>query len=165
VSLNYFITVLVPTRSNFAFKFLSMKKLLKCIFLVLLLLPALGIGQCNMDDLTSKFAPKLEEFVYITSFKIQNTKDGDKTSYSYVLSRGTTYKIVVCDENQQGNRMIVNFLDRNKKLIATNYLKTGKKFFPTINYSCQVTGVYYVEAYFENDKKGCGLNLLGFKKE
>ncbi|MCE3226829.1 MAG: hypothetical protein K0S32_1380 [Bacteroidetes bacterium] len=119
---------------------------------------------CNEDALLNKFAPALEDFVFITKFKIHSEKEGDKTNYSYVLSRGTNYKIVICDENTSGNKMIVNFLDRNKKLVATNYLKANKKFFPSISFSCQVTGVYYVEAYFEGDKKGCGLNILGFKK-
>jgi hypothetical protein len=119
---------------------------------------------CNSDALLSKFAPALEDFVFITTFKIHSEKEGDKTNYSYVLSRGTNYKIVICDENVVGNKMIVNFLDRNKKLVATNYLKSSKKFFPSIGFNCQVTGVYYVEAYFEGEKKGCGLNILGFKK-
>ncbi len=119
---------------------------------------------CDTEKLLTKFAPSLEDFVFITTFKVYSEKEGDKTNYSYVLSRGTNYKIVVCDENEAGNHMIVNFFDRNKKLIASNYLKSSKKFFPSINFACQVTGVYYMEAFFEGEKKGCGINILGFKK-
>lgn len=119
---------------------------------------------CDPDALLTKCAPSLEDFVFITTFKINSEKQGDKTNYSYVLSRGTNYKIVVCEQNPDGNRMIVNFYDRSKKLVASNYLKPSKKYFPSISYNCQVTGVYYVEAYFEGESKGCGLNILGFKK-
>lgn len=119
---------------------------------------------CDSEAFLNKCAPSLEDYVCITTFKVFSEKTGDKTNYSYVLSRGTSYKIVICDQNEAGNRMIVNFLDRNKKLIATNYMKASKKFFPSITFSCQITGVYYVEAFFEGEKKGCGLNLLGFKK-
>ena len=119
---------------------------------------------CDSEAFLNKCAPSLEDFVFITTFKVYSEKQGDKTNYSYVLSRGTNYKIVICDQNEEGNRMIVNFYDRSKKLIASNYLKSSKKFFPSINFPCQVTGVYYVEVYFEGEKKGCGLNILGFKK-
>jgi hypothetical protein len=129
--------------------------------------PLMGFKPVPNGDpevLLTKCAPSLEDFVFITTFKINSDKDGDKTNYSYVLSRGTNYKIVVCEEGNGGNKMIVNFYDRNKKLVASNYLKPGRKYFPSISYNCQVTGVYYVEAYFEGEKKGFGLNILGFKK-
>lgn len=132
---------------------------------VILLFASFRAGpKADPDALLTKCAPSLEEFVFITTFKINSGKEGEKTNYSYVLSRGTNYKIVICEQNENGNRMIVNFYDREKKLVASNYLKATKKFFPSISYNCQVTGVYYVEAYFEGEKKGSGLNILGFKK-
>jgi hypothetical protein len=136
--------------------------------LLLLAFPLFGFkgpsGGGDPETLLTKCAPSLEDFVFITTFKINSEKDGEKTNYSYVLSRGTNYKIVVCEQGNGGNKMVVNFYDRNKKLVASNYLKSSKKYFPSISYNCQVTGVYYVEAYFEDDKKGFGLNILGFKK-
>lgn len=119
---------------------------------------------CDSEAFLNKCAPSLEDFVFITTFKVGIEKAGGKYEYNYVLSRGTNYRIVICDQNEEGNRMIVNFYDRNKKLIATNFLKGSKKFFPSLSYNCQATGVYYVEAFFEGNKKGCGLNILGFKK-
>ena len=136
--------------------------------LLFLIIPMLGFKTSTKggdpEALLNKCAPSLEEFVFITTFKINSEKEGDKTNYSYVLSRGTNYKIVVCEQGNDGNKMVVNFYDRNKKLVASNYLKSSKKYFPSISYNCQVTGVYYVEAFFEGEKKGFGLNILGFKK-
>ena len=119
---------------------------------------------CESDEFIDSCAPVLGDFVFIKTFNVNIVKPGNKTEYSYVLSRDSEYKIVVCDQNDPGKKMIVNFYDRNKKLIASNYLKATKKFYPTINYKCAATGVYYVEAFFEGDKNGCGINILGFKK-
>ena len=121
-------------------------------------------NSCDPEELLKKHAASLDDYVFIKSFPIETAKTGDKAEYSYVLSRGINYRVVICDQGEEGKKMIVNLLDRNKKLIATNYLKSTKKFYPTLNYVCSATGVYYVEAFFEGDKKGCGLNILGFKK-
>jgi len=121
-------------------------------------------NSCDPEELLKKYASELDDYVFIKSFPIETTKTGDKAEYSYVLSRGINYRIVVCDQGEEGKKMVVSLLDRNKKLIATNYLKSSKKFYATLNYVCSATGVYYVEASFEGEKKGCGLNILGFKK-
>lgn len=121
-------------------------------------------NQCDPEELLKKHASSLDEYVFIKSFPIETSKSDDVAQYSYVLSRGINYRIVVCDEDVAGKKMTVSLYDRNKKLIATNYLKSKKKFFGTINYVCSATGVYYIEASFEGQKNGCGLNILGFKK-
>ncbi|MBS1637548.1 MAG: hypothetical protein JST26_16655 [Bacteroidetes bacterium] len=119
---------------------------------------------CESDEFVDSCAPALGDYTFIKTFNVSVNKAGDKTEYSYVFSRGSEYRIVICDQNESGKKMIVNFYDRGKKLIASNYLKSSKKFFPTINYQCSATGVYYVEAFFEGEKNGCGVNILGFKK-
>lgn len=119
---------------------------------------------CDSDDFLDSCASSLGDFTFIKNFNVTVKKSGDKTEYSYVFSRDSEYKIVICDQNESGKRMIVNFYDRGKKLIASNYLKSSKKFFSTINYKCSATGMYYVEAFFEGEKSGCGLNIIGFKK-
>jgi hypothetical protein len=120
--------------------------------------------ECGSDEFLDKFAPALGDYTFIKAFNVEISKSGDKNEFSYVFSKGSNYRIVICDQNGEGNRMVVNFYDRNKKLIASNYMKSSKKFFPTLNYTCAATGVYYVESYFENEKNGCGVNILGFKQ-
>lgn len=119
---------------------------------------------CDGEKLLSNCASGLDDFVFIKSFTVTSEKEEQKTEYSYVLSRGISYRLVICEQDNAKKSMVVNLYDRNKKLIASNYLKSGKKIFPIVNYTCAATGVYYVEAYFEGEKKGCGLNILGFKK-
>lgn len=119
---------------------------------------------CDSDDFLDNCAPALGDFTFIKTFNVDVKKSSEKTEYSYVFSKGSEYRIVICDQNIAGKKMVVNFYDRGKKLIGTNYLKSSKKFYPTINYQCSATGVYYIEAFFEEDKTGCGINMLGFKK-
>ena len=138
------------------------------IILVLIVAPFIiastFTSDCGSDEFLDKCAPSLGDYKFIKTFNVDVAKSGDKkTEFSYVFSKGSNYRIVICDQNAEGNRMIVNFYDRNKKLIASNYLKASKKFFNMLNYTCSATGVYYVESSFEGDKGGCGVNILGFK--
>jgi hypothetical protein len=144
-----------------------MKKLL--LFTVLgylfLICPSAG-AQCTSDAFLDKCASSLGEFTFIKSFNITIDKKTaeSKYEYSYVFSKGSTYKIIICDENIEGNKMIVTLFDRNHKMIATNFNKASKKFYPLFSYPCSATGVYYLEVTFENGKEGCGVNILGFNK-
>jgi hypothetical protein len=119
---------------------------------------------CDLESLFETNAAALQPYTFMKKFDVQISKGGEKVEYSYVLSRDSEYKIMICDLNEEGKKMVINFYDRNKKLIASNYLKSSKKIFPSITYKCSATGVYYVEAYFEGEKDGCGINILGFKK-
>lgn len=143
---------------------MTCKKALALLVVSLTMMSASIGPPCDSEAFMSSCAPNLEDYVFIKAFPIESTKQGSKSEYSYVLSRGSSYRIVICDQNVNGGRMIINLLDRDKKLIASNYMKSSKKFFSLLNYTCAATGVYYVEAYFEGEKKGCGLNILGFKK-
>ncbi|MDP2387393.1 MAG: hypothetical protein Q8M29_13540 [Bacteroidota bacterium] len=119
---------------------------------------------CDLESLFESNAANLQPYTFMKKFDVKVDKSGEKIEYSYVLSRDSEYKIMIFDMNEEGKKMVVNFYDRNKKLIASNYLKSSKKIFPSITYKCAATGVYYIEAYFEGEKNGCGINVFGFKK-
>src|ERR1700752_3096675 len=72
--------------------------------------------ECDPEVLLKNCASDLDDFVFIKSFPIETKKEGDKTEYSYVLSRAVNYKIVVCNQSNEEKKMIVNLFDRNKKL-------------------------------------------------
>lgn len=119
---------------------------------------------CDLESLFESSATKLDPYTFMKKFDVKVDKNGNKIEYSYVLSRDSEYKIMIADLNEDGKKMVVNFYDRNKKLIASNYVKSSKKVFPSITYKCAATGVYYIEAFFEGEKDGCGINIIGFKK-
>ncbi|MCK4920055.1 MAG: hypothetical protein KAS71_03355 [Bacteroidales bacterium] len=139
-------------------------KILKIIlFLMLLTTPKISFGQCSSDEFLDNCAAKLETFTFIKAFNTEMKKT-QKVEYSYIFSKGSSYMIVACDQDIPGAKMIINLYDRNKKLIVSSYNKKSKKHYPDLLYPCSATGVYYLEVTFEGSKGGCGVSLLGFKK-
>lgn len=119
---------------------------------------------CGTDSFLDQCAPSLGDYTFIKTFMVDVKKEGEKKEVSYVFSKGSTYRIVICDEGVKGNEMKVTLSDRNKKTISSNYLSSSRKYFPVINYTCTATGVYYVESSFKPSKTGCGVIILGFSK-
>ena len=129
--------------------------------------PKVSLAQCDEDDFMDECATRIDKFVFAKSFDINNDlskKSDGKVEYSYVFSKGTSYSITVCDLNQNGNRMIVDLYDRNRKFVASSYSKRTKKYYPKITYPCNATGVYYLKYRFEGGKPSCGVSIIGFKK-
>ncbi len=121
-------------------------------------------AQCSSDAFMDNCSNLLDDYTFIKSFEFSNPKGGVKNEYSYVFSKGSSYRIVVCDENIANNKMVISLYDRNHKLIASNFDKASKKIFPALTYPCSATGVYYIEYSFQGDKSKCGINILGFTK-
>jgi len=119
---------------------------------------------CGTDAFLDNCAPLLGDFTFIKTFPVNVKIEGEKKEVSYVFSKGSTYRIVICDEAIKGKEMKVKLFDRNKKLIASNYLSSSRKYYPVLNYTCTATGVYYVQSSFKPSKKGCGVLILGFSK-
>lgn len=134
----------------------AMKKLIN----ILLLIPLLSFkDKCDTDAMLEQVVPTLQPYTFMKKFDIVDKK----TEYSYVFSRDSEYKIMASNGGKEV-RLILNLYDRNKKLISSNYVKSSKKIYPSVTYKCAATGVYYVESFFEDEKEGCGINVLGFKK-
>ncbi len=123
-------------------------------------------GQCDTDIFLDKCASNLGTFNYIKSFSV-NASSRKKAipEYSYVFSKGSTYMLIVCDQNVNGGRMVVTLYDREHKLIASTYDEKNNKYYSDLTYPCEATGVYYIRATFEGSRSGCGMCILGFNKE
>ncbi len=140
-----------------------MKTMRLILFIAVFALPELAFGQCDSDAFLDNCASGLDDFTFIKAFNTSMNKNGTE-EYSYVFSKGSTYMILACDPDIDGKRMIVNLYDRNRKLIVSSYNKKTKTFYPDLVYPCSATGVYYMEVTFEGSKGGCGVTVLGFKK-
>ena len=123
-----------------------------------------GGPPCGSDEFLDNCAPELGDFTYIKTFDISPKKVGDKVEVSYVFSKGSKYRVVICDQDEKGNKMKVKLYDRNKKMIASNYASSTKKYYQVLDYTCSATGVYYIKANFSSTKEGCGNVILGFEK-
>lgn len=135
------------------------------IFVVLLFAGNVS-GQCDTDMFLDQCASGLGTYNYIKSFSV-NVAPRKKAipEYSYVFSKGSTYMLIVCDQNMSGGKMIVSLYDRGHNFIASTYDEKANKYYSDLLYSCEATGVYYIRATFEGTKGGCGMCILGFDKE
>ena len=146
-----------------------MKRIKKLILLLILcstFFPLISSGQCESDAFLDKCATNLGSFNYIKSFTL-NARPRKKANceVSYVFSKGSTYMLILCNENVVGGEMVINLYDREHKLIASTYDQKNEKHFSNILYSCSATGVYYIQASLKDAKGGCGMFILGFRND
>jgi hypothetical protein len=140
------------------------REILIFLYMALAFISPAIYGQCQTDAFLDNCASRLESYTFIKAFNSEMKKAG-KEEFSYVFSKGSSYMIIVCDQNIAGARMFINLYDRNRKLIASTYNAKNKTFYPDLLYPCSATGVYYLEAVFEGGKGGCGVTILGFMKK
>jgi hypothetical protein len=142
------------------------EKISLLMIMSLMLFPKFLSGQCTDDVFLDKCAANLGTFNYIKSFvAYANPRKKANNEYTYVLSKGSTYIIIICDENINGGKMDISLYNMNHDLIASTYNEIEKKHYQIIQFPCSATGVYYLRATFEGTKKGCGLCILGFNKD
>ena len=118
-----------------------------------------GFSQCDDENFLDKCSGELNGFTFVKSFE-----SSGKQEFSYVFSKDHNYILTVCDQVTGGGRMIVSLYDRSHKLLLSSYNKPGKKYYPSVSFKCTATGVYYIETSFDENAKGCGVSILGFKK-
>ena len=135
------------------------------LLLSIFLFPSATYGQCDTDLFLDQCASGLGTYNYIKSFSVNVSRKKVTPEYSYVFSKGSTYMLIVCDQNVVGGKMVVNLLDRNHKFIASTYDEKNNKYYSDLLYPCEATGVYYIQTTFEGSKGGCGMCILGFNKE
>jgi hypothetical protein len=119
---------------------------------------------CDDDNFLDNCASQIAGYKFLKANKvsISGGKSGQAVELSSVFSNGSTYILTACGG---GTNMIVTLYDRNRKLIMSNYNKSTKKFYPSINYKCTATGVYYFKYEFEGGGAGCGVGIIGFKQK
>ena len=117
---------------------------------------------CGSDAFMEQCAPSLGNYFFLKTFDVNPKEVGEKIEVKYIMSKGANYRIAICDEGDEKNPIKVKMLDRNHKVIATNSL--NGKYYPSIDFKCTATGVYYIESSFKPNKTGCGALILGFQK-
>jgi hypothetical protein len=119
---------------------------------------------CDPEGLLKTHVAELGDYKFIKAFPVVISKKGATDEFSYVLSKETSYCVVVCPSGDNELPLLVTLLNREKKAVASNYNKATRKFEREIKFECADTGVYYVQSSFKGEGKGCGLNILGFRK-
>jgi len=133
------------------------------------------IEECEYGSFINACEQRLIDYTFVKDHMflkayIVNTEvlkregENGKIEYPYLFSKGTDYKLVVCDGQYNECRIIVSIYDKRHKLIASNYdEKTGRWYYSGIRYMCKSSGIYYINFTFYGEGKGCGAGVLGFR--
>lgn len=141
---------------------LCIKLFVTAVFFCGMPLPAQN--SCNYEAMQNENINLLDGYKFIRSFQVETTKQNEKAGYSYLLNHDTKYRLVIVDNGNKGERMMVSIRDRDKKIISTNKDKQNRSFLKVLDFVCPSTGIYFFEIKFEDDRRDCGLNILGFQK-
>ena len=122
------------------------------------------IGQCNSDNFSNACIPKLAGgFNFLKSYKIDGEGGSkDKVEYSYVFTKGTQYMINMCANGQATDGIVVTLFDSGRNKVASS--KINGQFIAAIAYTCNATGIYYIQYTFDGSASHCGGSALGFKR-
>jgi hypothetical protein len=115
-------------------------------------------AQCTQDACVTKLG---EGYTFLKVYTMQTAKD--IVEYSYVFSKSTNYMLVVCNADGTSKDVEVTLYDSQRKLLASNYDKVNNKYYGTIVYNCQTTGIFYIK-YTYKTKPTCCVSVLAFKK-
>ena len=131
---------------------------------LMLFVNGIGHAQCNTNTLVDECSGKLNDFTFLKSYKLTEADANGEVEFSYVFSKDTKYFLSFCDGSGGTPEIEVKLLDKNKKMIATNYLKKSGKYYPGIAYNCSATGIYYMSYKINNPSSKCSVSVIGFKK-
>ncbi|MBS4014100.1 MAG: hypothetical protein KGZ97_10160 [Bacteroidetes bacterium] len=144
-----------------------MKNLLIIVFFSTVIFAGKLNAQCG-DALLDACHSKLGETRFLKSFPVQLEEQKPGTSlpvvrYSIVFNAGTTYRIFACNAQEFPGKVIfsLNFQD---KLLVTSFSIDSKTHFPHIDFPCNMSGLYHIDFYFEEGKKGCAVGVVSSSK-
>lgn len=106
---------------------------------------------------------KLEDYNFLKSYKLVDPQPVSK-EFSYVFTKGNTYKIMLCLEDERKKSNIeMTILDKTRKIVASNTSSKGKKKY-VIQFKCDASGIYYMHYEFKDEGHFCGASLLAFNR-
>lgn len=120
-------------------------------------------AQCNPDNYAAACLSKLTDgFKFIKNYKIDGQAgQRAKVEYSYVFTKGTTYRILICTEGSGPDGIVLNVFDSNRNPIGSS--KVGGQILSAIELQAGATGIYYLQYTFEGSKGHCASSTIGFR--
>ena len=108
--------------------------------------------------------PKLQEgFTFLKTFKVDGQSGTKpKVEYSYVFSKDTQYFLNICTDGGGTDGIVVTMYDSKRQMVSTNYV--NNKYYSSLVYPCNATGIYYITFTFDGSSEYCGGSVLGFKR-
>lgn len=129
--------------------------------------------ECSSREFLDETSSKLKDFRFLKAFKLEvedpKSQSGDQQpvmTYQVVLSKNTTYKIIT---NSSGGKeeepiMVARLTGPGDRRIASSYNRRKRKHYSVVGFKCKATGIYTIEFSFRGEGDGCGVSILGFKR-
>ena len=133
-----------------------------CMFLVTVL-----SAQCN-EQLVNKCYPTIDGFTYLKDFKFR-LKEGSEANqrptakFQLILSKDTKYLLSACNAEEYEGKVIYQLFDASG-LLASSFNPQTKKHYESVEFVCKKSGLYYLSFTFEDNKKGCAIGMVAFKR-
>jgi hypothetical protein len=140
---------------------------MKYIGSLLIMLASLALtqplhAQCNAEEYIASSTSNLPAgFNFLKSYKIDGEPDLEKIEFSYVLTKGTQYMLVIRDRNKSLGTVMTLF-DAKRNKVASNRIDGSMA--AAIAFPCNATGIYYIQYTFETGSNRCAGSALGFKR-
>lgn len=123
----------------------------------------------SADPLVSKCVLAAgENAKYLKDFRVQLGKAENQTDLRYKanmsLWKNTKYRFSMCNADNTKARLIINIKDETNKLILSSYDKKTGKLYPSIDFTCNKSGIYQICFDFENWQPGSGVGVVSMVK-
>lgn len=145
---------------------ISMKKII--ISLAFILTCVLLQGQVT-DPLVSKCVINAgDNAKYLKDFRVQLGKTENQTELRYKanmsLWKNTKYRFSMCNAANSQGKLILSIRDETNKLILSSYDKKTGKVYPSVDFTCNKSGIYQLCYDFENGQQGSGVGVVSMVK-
>ena len=119
-------------------------------------------AQCDASKLINDYVSKLTDYNVLKSYKFIDPKPVTN-EFSYVFTKGTSYKISLCLDDRKKSNVEMMIYDRSRNLVASNISNKGKKKY-VLQFTCTTSGIYYMQYNFKDETNFCGASVLAFKR-
>lgn len=120
----------------------------------------------ELEALKNQSLSGIGKFKFLQSFEIKKDHfkyGGEKMEYRHFFSKGNDYLIILEDQGTKEDKMYVELYDNHKRMVATSYDKSKKKFYGKILFPCKSTETYFLKFGFVSGKPSCGASVIGFQ--
>jgi hypothetical protein len=120
-------------------------------------------AQCDATRLINDYVVQLDDYNFLKGYKFVDPKPVTN-EFSYVFTKGTSYQITLCLEDRKKRDVEIMVFDRARNLVASNASNKSKKK-NVLEFTCSVSGIYYMQYNFKDETNFCGASVLTFKRK
>jgi len=120
-------------------------------------------AQCDATRLINDQVDQLDDYNFLKGYKFVDPQP-TTNEYSYVFTKGSTYQITLCLEDKKKRDVEIMIFDRGRNLVASNVSNKSRKK-NVLEFTCNVSGIYYMKYDFKDETNFCGASVLAFKRK